>query len=114
MSTENKEMPEDGIRVTGEIASGNFSESLQDINVEEGDAQDSGPLLKSRTEQPEEDTNQLVAKPYNSVRQSEVMEKALTDDIYSLLYTSKMGGLAFWFAVATFVMQISILVLICK
>ena len=134
-------VPQGSIRVTGDIASGNFSDSLQEINVEHGEARDGSPLVDSPTNQPEEDKihvedtgsqaadrgpflqnqkdhpeedlERLVSKTYERVNESNVMEKALTDDIYSLLYTSRMGGLAFWFAVGTFTMQLAILGLIC-
>jgi FERM C-terminal PH-like domain len=42
------------------------------------------------------------------------METALTEDIYSLLFTANPRGLGFWFAALTFGCQISVLLQICK
>lgn len=41
------------------------------------------------------------------------LEKALTDDVYSLLYVSQHWGPAFWFAICVFLTQLCLLVLIC-
>lgn len=42
------------------------------------------------------------------------LEKALSEDIYSLMYTADIKGPAFWFACSVFAIQLTILVLICK
>lgn len=42
------------------------------------------------------------------------MITALTEDIYSLLFTAKFCGRAFWFALLSFATQASILILLCK
>jgi len=103
-----------GVMVVSDgIGSGASSELTGAINVEPGVSKrrDCNALLGA-VEQAEEDPNILLVKEHESACEEQRPEKALNDDIYSLMYISKMGYGAFWFAMAAFFTQAVILCLI--
>jgi hypothetical protein len=80
-------------------------------DIENGQAQEDGPLLPNDKKIPDI-SFYTSASDYED--EANPREKAFSEDIYSLIYTAKVRGLAFWFAIAIFIMQITILLLICE